>query len=385
MPTLELVIDATGMQRGAQQAEQALKGVATTAERTAVSVQSTGRALSNTFQVTQGGVQIATGIAQTAQAFQSLNLAASGFVGARTLLEIGQTVTQLAALRSGAAAASGAMLLLGRAIPYVGLALSAATAAYAIFGGGVSATTSKINEQVDALGRLQSKIGEITIRAGYGQADPRKTVGGTIDTLTSLRLSDKYQFSASDAAGLFGVTEQEMRYALARSGLGEEALELRPWTPFERERGFDSGAYRQPFRMDTFGQDQVVRAGEDILRDRRGVPESPYWANAGTGPEALSMNRSWHEAQQANDEAIARQQEESARRTAESMAQAAAYAASIGASLGAGVFDVLAGIQSWRQALSQIVASFAKQGLSDLGASFFANAFKPTSTQQTGG
>jgi hypothetical protein len=65
----------------------------------------------------------------------------------------------------------------------------------------------------------------------------------------------------------------------------------------------------------------------------------------------------------------------------QAMERAAGYAAQIGSSLGAGVFDVLTGIQSWRQALSGIIASFAKQGLSDLGASLAVNLFNNTARQ----
>jgi len=67
------------------------------------------------------------------------------------------------------------------------------------------------------------------------------------------------------------------------------------------------------------------------------------------------------------------------------MARAAEYAGQIGASLGAGVYDVLAGIQGWRQALASIINSFARQGLSDLGASLASSLFRPTTAQGGGG
>jgi len=388
MPTLELVLDATGMQRGAQQAEASLKSVQTAAASTATSVQATSQSLSKTFQATQGGVQIATGIAQTAQAFQSLNTAAAGFVGARTLLEIGQTATQLAGLRAGAGAAAGAFALLGRAIPYVGLALSVATAAYAIFGNSVQETTRKVNTQADALSRLQAKIGETTIRAGYGQADPRRTTSGTVDTLVGLRQADeRKQFTAGEAAALFGVTEQELRYSLARSGLGEAALEYAPGNG-----SFMIGSNRytmtpsQRFQMQSFTRNQVVGAGEDILGQRQGLPPSTLQANgAYEVDQARRMSRSFAGAERANTEAVQQRQQEQARAIQESMARAAEYAGQIGASLGAGVFDVLAGIQGWRQALASIINSFARQGLSDLGASLASSLFRPTAAQGGGG
>lgn len=395
MPTLELVLDATGMQRGAQQAETSLKGVQTAATNTATSVRATSQELSKTFQATQGGVQIATGIAQTAQAFQSLNTAAAGFVGARTLLEIGQTATQLAALRAGAGAASSAFLLLGRAIPYVGLALSVATAAYAIFGGSVKETTQKINEQADALARLQARIGETTIRAGYGQTDPRLSTGGTIDALTALRQADAQRtFSARDAAALFGVSEQDLRYALARTSLGEAALETQPGRYTMRP-----GDRRQEFRLWNFTSEQVIRAGEDILgqrqrRDAAGqqfsvVPPGSYDPRPFGTPDPYGLRPGGATGRGNYVEITAIQQAQvdaenraaSAERIAAAMERAAQYAEGIGASFGAAAFDVLAGVQGLRQALAQLVGQFARQGLTDLGASVAASLFRPTAAQ----
>lgn len=383
MPTLELFIDATGMQRGAQQAEQSLKSVEGAATKTATSVQATSTALTKTFQATQGGVQIATGIAQTATAFQSLNTAAAGFVGARTLLEIGQTATQLAALRTGAGAASGAFLALGRAIPYVGLALSVATAAYAIFGGRVKDTTQKVNEQTDALGRLQSKIRETEIRAAYGQPDQRNTVGSTVDTLVALRGGDREMFTAKDAAGLFGVSEQELRYALARSGLGEAALEFGPGRANHPAYNNNPSAR---FQMQSFTRGQVIGAGEDILAQRRGP--SPVTTSA-NGPweveQARRMSSSWASAENASIDAARQREEDRARAIEESLGRAAAYAGQIGASLGAAVFDVAAGITSWRQALASLISSVARGGLSDLGSSLASSLFRSTPAQGGGG
>lgn len=399
MPTLELMIDATGMQRGQQQAETALKGVQNAAERTQASVTGVGTSFQRSFQVTQGGVQIATGIAQTAAAFQSMNTAMAGFAGARTLLEIGQTASQLAALRGGATAASGALALLGRSIPYVGLALSAGTALYAIFGGRVADTTKKINEQADALGRLQDKLRETAIRTGYGQPDARTGVGGTIDALTALRLGDAQQtFTAGDAAALFGVSEQQLRYALARSGLGEAALEYTPgrsqeFDPFTGQaRGY---APQQRYRMQEFYRGQVIAAGEDILNQRRRyagvdegrpfsvVPTQPFGVQ---DPYGFGVGRNYVEISRGQQSQVDRENAQaSAERIAESMERAARSAEAIGGAFGAAAFDVLAGVQSLRQALASFVAQFARQGLADAGSSFASSLFNATSRQVAGG
>lgn len=106
MATLELAIDARPMVQGAQQAQQALDGVAKTAQATAKEVEKTGKAAADAgksvsqsgaamraaFQATGGSIQVAGGIAQTAKAFAELNVAAAAFGSSRALLEIGKTV-----------------------------------------------------------------------------------------------------------------------------------------------------------------------------------------------------------------------------------------------------------------------------------------------------
>ena len=85
MATLELTIDATGMERGAQQAQQAIDKVTKTAQQSQ-------QTLNKAFQTSGGAIQVAGGIAQTAKAFADLNVSAAAFGASRTLLEIGRTV-----------------------------------------------------------------------------------------------------------------------------------------------------------------------------------------------------------------------------------------------------------------------------------------------------
>jgi hypothetical protein len=184
---------------------------------------------------------------------------------------------------------------------------------------------------------------------------------------------------------LFGVSEQELRYALARARLGEAALELQPNPTIQGRQVYPGGA---PFRMQAFTQDQIVGAGEDILRQRRAPPPLPSQANgAWEVQEAGRMSRSWAAAEQAQAQAIAQKQAEADKAHLEALERQVALATQVGAALGAGVYDVLAGIQSWRQAISQIVGQFARQGLSSLGASLFNSTARQLTgtTEPTGG
>ena len=127
MATLELAIDATKAQQGAQVAEQAMKRVQTAAEGTGKAVQDAGSKMSAAFQATGGSIQIAGGLAQTAKAFGELNVQAGLFNSSRLLLEIGKTAQDFRELSAGVTGVSGAFSTL-TAIVKANPLLAAATA-----------------------------------------------------------------------------------------------------------------------------------------------------------------------------------------------------------------------------------------------------------------
>jgi hypothetical protein len=138
MATLELAIDATKAQQGAQVAQQAFVKVQTAAEAATKAAERTGQAVSDSgakmnaaFQATGGSLQIAGGIAQTAKAFGELNVQAGLFNSSRLLLEIGKTANDFRELASGVSGVSGAFGTL-TAIIKANPLLAAATAIGAI-------------------------------------------------------------------------------------------------------------------------------------------------------------------------------------------------------------------------------------------------------------
>jgi len=362
---LELEIEASGMQRGAQQATTALDAVATKAKATEGAVANTSRALNAAFATTGGGIQIAQGISQTARAFGELNLASAGFAASRSLLEIGRTAQDFRNLSSAVGATGGmfgTLRAVMRAHPILTIAslIGAAASAMSLFGSNTEKTTTAVRAQATALDQMVAKMRELDIRRGYGAEDPRQGVSGTIDALTQLRLSDRQQFTAADAAGLFGVSQQDLRYALGRGGMGERALELAPprWD-------FDTRSWRQPmpgqFAVNRFGRDDVIRAGETLLRDRQPQPP-PYGGTQGAGASAgLAVQQAVLLASSQHAERIAehmRLAEERAGRIASTFAQ-------VGAELGPVLVAAVAqGGGSLRQLLAQIAMNFANQAAS---------------------
>lgn len=101
MATLELAIDATKAQQGAQVAQQAFTQVQKAAEGAARSVQVSSQAVSAAFQATGGTVQVAGGITATAKALTDLNAAAASSNAARLLLEIGKTAQDFKEVAAG--------------------------------------------------------------------------------------------------------------------------------------------------------------------------------------------------------------------------------------------------------------------------------------------
>lgn len=101
MATLELAIDATKAQQGAQVAQQAFTQVQKAAEGAARSVQVSSQAVSAAFQATGGTVQVAGGITATAKALSELNVAAASSNAARLLLEIGKTAQDFRDVAAG--------------------------------------------------------------------------------------------------------------------------------------------------------------------------------------------------------------------------------------------------------------------------------------------
>lgn len=366
---LELVLDASGMQRGAQQAGEALNAVGQRATTAATAVTNTGRAMSAAFQVGGGSVQIASGIAQTANAFGQLNTQAALFSASRVLLEVGNTARDFGNLRSAIGGVTGVMGALGaviRANPIGSIAtvVGLAATAMSLFGSRTRQATEEIKKQTTALDSLLGRVRDLDVRRGYGERDPRTTPAGTVDALTALRLSDRQQIDVRDAAGLFGIDEQNFRYALGRSGLGESAIELRRrdsilWDTRAALRG------ENQFAMQSISRDQAIAAGELLLRDRRPA-EVPLASDAGDMLRARQFSSGFAAAREAQLDSERRAREEAiahAERIADILGGA-------GNELGQALFAAVeGGAGALRTALANLLSSWGQRGF---GAAFDA-------------
>jgi hypothetical protein len=402
---LDLTIDATGMERGAQQAQQALNKVTQ-------SVKLTDQALNKAFQTTGGTIQVAGGISQTAKALADLNAASAASSAARTLLEIGRTAQDFRELSQGiqqsaatydiygtkittAAAATGrlqsVMMTLGavvRANPLLAIAtaIGAISTAMSVFGD----NTKKAADAYGELGAEMRKVRATEAAAEY--------LGITADTGAQRRAL--VMRTAEQAMGR-GMTMQDLQ----ASGMGLDAMRflasrgnqqaidyMRQGGSYVTRQG--AGQYTSGMEFSEFKPGRLPNVGlnaaqtQEFLRARAretGMVPTPAQSfstgqNYGIGG---ALNQSMQMAMLSAE--YKRKEAEDSQRVKENMARAADYAANIGATVGSAFADVLMKTTTLRQAFASIVASIARQGLSDVGAAIFRGAVSGLTPTQAGG
>lgn len=167
MATLELAIDATKAQQGAQVAQQAFTQVQKAAEGAARSIQVSNQAVSSAFQATGGTVQVAGGITATAKALSDLNIAAASSNAARLLLEIGKTAQDFKEVAAGVQQVTTSYDIYGTKITTVTQATSRFGAVFATLNGIIKANpllaaATAISAIGTALSLFSSKTDEAT-------------------------------------------------------------------------------------------------------------------------------------------------------------------------------------------------------------------------------
>lgn len=511
MATLELAIDATKAQQGAQVAEQAMTRVTKAAEGTGKAVQDAGAKMSAAFQATGGSIQIAGGLAQTAKAFGELNVQAGLFNSSRLLLEIGKTAQDFRELSAGVTGVSGAFGVLTtiiKANPLLAAATAIGTIASAI--GLFASETDKATESYRKFGDSLRELRIDAQTAAYlGIAGPgagaqaqrlieasrtaqqggqginiREFQGTELDRraaeIAQRQLAGTYQggllaeFQATGGTTRFGGARGERQ--IFTPGLPDIQLTQQQTQELLRELFQETQKQLDAEKASAAAADQAAKARQQIAEKLQEQAESPYiqfgagpalpgalggfetrgyqppyfiqrptvapgtyefgagpavqtempqvgfptggYATAGyqysggrlrpeyqvepgqappllARPDRITMTDTGGTATMASQAfenavvtaaAIAnykKQEEEAARRVAENFQRAADYAGQVGGSLGSAFADVLMKTTTLRQAFASIVASFARQGLSDIGTAIFRGAVAGLTPQQS--
>ena len=400
MPTLELLIDATGMQRGAAVAKTALDSVTATAGKTATEVQRAGSNLSGAFQLTGGGVQIASGISQTAKAFGELNTAAGLFNASRTLLEIGNTARDFQQLRGavgGAATVFGTLGAVIRANPIgaVATAIGIAATAFAAFSSGAKQAATDYRALADEVQKAGLESAAKRILGNYdpttetqarqraieqaiaglqgGAAAPnfqdlsRITGIGNVDLARVLASAGNVQARQYLREGAFNrpveIAGSQGQFAFpSSSDLGNLPINSVEATEVLR-RAFSSPA---PSRGSMFPSSSVIPSNAASIEDSlaRSLVGRPGFGGfgRGIGGGLPGLGTPFNAEEQArNEQSIARYNamlEEQAQR----LERAAAAGEQFGQAIGGALFDAISGANTLRGALASVFQSLARQG-----------------------
>lgn len=385
MVTLEMVLDASGIQRGAREAERSLDGVGGAASRVGKSLDEIGtraqraaqgvNRLGDAFQSVGGSIQVGQGLQATLAALERADVAQAGFQTSRTLLEIAKTGADFRQLAQGVGATGGAFATLGaimRAHPILTIATAIGIAATAIgvFTSETEKSTQAVERQASALDRMRQSLAEVQTRARFSGVDPRTTTGGAVDALTAMSLSGNGRFQVGDAARLLGVSESELRALLGRAGAGESAAEILPG----RQRDFVTGSR---YRVSEFDRDTTLRAGELLLQQRRQSEALSAFQRGAPQPNLDAVKPAFEKGDffgPTDSDWIKEQQrraEESTNQYEDRLRELQQTGAEVGATLGKIFMDAAAGATTARQAVMQLIQSlgsmFAQRAFSALG------------------
>jgi hypothetical protein len=384
---LELAIDARPMEQGAAQAKRAIDSVSESALKSQA-------AISKAFQTTGGAVQVAGGIAQTAKAFSELNVSAGAFGASRALLEIGKTVQDFRELRGAVGASGSAFSVLGtilRAHPLMTLVTVLST-----IGGLMSLFSRNTKEAASSFDQLAAAMQKAKLDAS----------------------TRAYLGLPQDAGGQQQILFQAI-HDVQRTGQGMNLQQFGPGglgggadvARYLATRGTEAQQAAAREYMRTGGQN-VTRyyaagmQGTQVTQFERGLPSIPltpeqtqevlrarYRAlqpqqvevQTGTGDRYGIGSALEQAVQMASIVALNEKRKlEASQRITENMERAANYAGNIGSTVGAAFADVLMKTTTLRQAFAGIVASIARQGLADIGASIFRGAVSGLTPTQSG-
>lgn len=224
MVTLEMVLDPSGIRRGAAEAERELQRVGSAARQAAASVdgiyttigskadtaaRSVGN-LSNAFQSVGGSLQVGQGITQTLAALERADVAGAGTNVARTLLEISKTGADFRQLAAGVGATGNAFatlraIMVAHPILTIATAIGLASAAIGLFSSNTKEAVSEVAKLAQGLDRVRAAQ---SIAADFGDRD--YLARGRQDEIRALReaaidiRSGRRTATAGDLGELFG-------------------------------------------------------------------------------------------------------------------------------------------------------------------------------------
>lgn len=396
MVSLELLIDASGMPRGAAEANRALDGVKNNATQTTQSVANVGRALTASGSFTSA----TTSIASAANAFSSLNLSAAGFASSGALLNIGRAVNDFGQLggRIGTLAAGFARLN-----PYLLVASTGLSAVSAVMSVLADDTQRAANayadlianqNKVQSLGKVADLFGDAGLRNQAGRQYLENLRSAAVEIYSSGRAPD-----VGELRGILGprVSDTAFLNAARNAGIYSQQVDI---AARDGRSAYSGAALSQPTTDQAlaiirsfafqFAPDDASRRPERNLGPQysslifadptqRPSPFSPLIGNGVSLTPEMQLERD-KETAQARADADRERLEQAAEVQRELNDQARQW----GEHVGDGVADLLFGLRSAREIGAGLVADFARLGLREATGGLFAavrNSFGTTAPQ----
>lgn len=373
MVSLELFLDASGMQRGADQAKTALDGVTAKAKAAETATANMGRGLNAAFQATGGSIQVAQGISQTAKAIGDLNVAAAGLSASRSLLEVGRIGQDLAGLSGRFGALGTAMARLNPYLIAGSLAMSAISLAMQLFGENASKAAVGIRELAAAQSDLNAQEG---LARRYNDAQLlERARQAKAESLT------RFASEVYSQPGSYTVSVPEFS---AAAGISEEETRRRR---LERLGPADRNGLTTPFGqpLDTVTRSPITRnAALDILEALRAEAlKPPQYVNRPTPSGGFFADGARNYVEPTDAERL-NVSNDDFRKAQELTAMMVDDARRFGEYMGDGIADVVLGLGSARQVLAAMLQDIARMGIRSATGSLFgaaANAFGSTAAQ----
>lgn len=239
MPTLELSIDATGAQRGANDAAKAIDQVAGRAKSATQAVGQLGTAakvggnnLSAAFAATGGGLSVTRGLVGIGDGLRSANVAMATFSASQALLDLGRFSADMRAVGAATGATGGAMSTLAaivKANPLLTIAtvLAGAATAMGLFG----RETKKVTSEWDKLGKAvrDARLGS-QVKDYLGIQNDRGSELSSLESLIQgyLNQPNYRMVSTSSLREQTGLPQSQIEYAAKRGDSNSRFINFEP-------------------------------------------------------------------------------------------------------------------------------------------------------------
>lgn len=380
MVSLELTIDASGMERGAAQAGRALDSVSTRAQATNNAISSINKVAAGTSGVLQVGQSIST----AATSFEKFNVAAAGFASSNALIGIARASSDFATMGGRIGAAATAFSAFNPLILGISVALSAAAVAMSLFADSTERAESAFKGLVDGSAQIQSldKVAKFFDSTELQKRADQRYVSSLQDAAAKIFETGQSP-TFQDLRQIIGnrTTEQQLNLSLANAGNEGAKLafggQIQPGSYLTGEITKEQAlsVLREfAIRNAPDGQARAGAASQGYGLNSYGSIYNDYLVGgAGTVRNTPEQQRGV-DRQQAQEMAdAAREVEESARRTGEYFGSAAA--------------DLVLGLRSAKEVAASIVQDFVRLGLQKATSGVFeafAKSFNGTGQQASG-